>query len=497
MSAYSQYLEKRSKIAAYQLALATLHWDGATIAPKAGAHYRAQKMGILSGEMFSIITDEATITTLEHALKENLTFTQRREIELSLKQVKDIVNVPKQTYIDFVTLTNEAEHIWEIAKAKSDYGLFKPYLEKLIAMSKVIVSYRESALPVYEQLLGDFEEGMGIADYDAFFNEIKEKLVPFIAKIINLATPAPAFLSAYVSEEAQKQVISYLATVFNYSLETGAIAKSVHPFSSHFSANDNRVTVRYLTHQMTSSIFAFIHEVGHATYNGQVNPEFEGLTLANSMTFGLHESQSRLFENLIGKTKAFWEPHYEHIQSLVPALNNVTLDEFIFGINFVERSYIRVEADELTYPLHVLLRYELEKALFEGSLHVDDLPQAWNEKMKEYLNLQVTSDDHGVLQDTHWSGAAFGYFPTYALGSAYGAMFFETLQASIDVEKALLENNFIIIKEYLKENIHTYGGLYNGKALINKVCSKPFSADAYVDGLIKKYSKLYNLTDIT
>lgn len=497
MSAYSQYLEIRSKIAAYQLALATLHWDGATIAPKAGAHYRAQKMGILSGEMFSIITDETTITTLENALKEDLSFVQRREIEQSLKQVKDIMNVPKQTYIEFVTLTNEAEHIWETAKAQNDYNLFKPYLEKLIEMSKVIVSYRDSSLPVYEQLLDDFEEGMRIKDYDAFFSEIKDRLVPFIARIINLSTPAPAFLSAFVSEEEQQKVVAYLAPVFNYSLDTGAIAKSVHPFSSHFSANDNRVTVRYLTDKMTSSIFAFIHEVGHATYNGQVNPEFEGLTLSNSMTFGLHESQSRLFENLIGKTKAFWEPHYAHIQTLVQALRNVSLDEFIFGINFVEHSFIRVEADELTYPLHVLLRYELEKALFEGTLSVEELPQAWNKKMKDYLNLEVTRDDLGVLQDTHWSGAAFGYFPTYALGSAYGAMFFETLNAMLDVEEALLANNFHIIKEWLKDNIHTYGGLYSGKDLINKVCSKPFNASAYVDGLIRKYSKLYNLTDIT
>lgn len=493
MSAYEQYLEKRSKIAAYRLALATLHWDGATIAPKAGASYRAQKMGVLSGEMFSILTDDSTLSCLKESLKESLNDAQRKEVTQSLKDILNIVNVPKQTYIDFVTLTNEAEHVWEIAKSKSDYDMFKPYLSQLIEMSKTLISYRDSSLPVYEQLLDEFEEGMRIADYDAFFDEIREKLVPFIAKVLDTNTSAPAFLSAYVSEEEQRKLIDYLAPVFDYSLETGAIATSVHPFSSHFSAHDNRVTVRYLTRQMTSSIFAFIHEVGHATYNGQVNPEFEGLTLSQSMTYGLHESQSRLFENLIGKTKAFWEPHYAYVQSIIGALKDVSLDEFIFGINYVEQSFIRVEADELTYPLHVMLRYELEKALFDGSLHVNDLPTAWNAKMKSYLNLDVTSDDQGVLQDTHWSGAAFGYFPTYALGSAYGAMFYEALNKDIDVEKALKENNFKIIKSWLKDNIHQYGGLYNGKELIEKVCSKPFSATSYVDGLITKYSKLYSL----
>jgi carboxypeptidase Taq len=493
MKNYEQYLQLRSKIAAYQLALATLHWDGATIAPKAGASYRAQKMGVLSGEMFSIMTDPSFIQILNDALEESLNDVQRKEIKQSLKNVLDIVNVPKETYIEFVTLQSEAEHIWEVAKSKNDYQMFKPYLSKLIEMSKIIVSFRDSKLDPYEQLLDDFEENMRSSDYDAFFNEVREKLVPFIQKVLNSEKPAPAFLSAYVSEDEQKKLIDYLAPVFDYSLDTGAIAKSVHPFSSHFSAHDNRVTVRYLTNQMTSSVFAFIHEVGHATYNGQVNSEFEGLTIAQSMTYGLHESQSRLFENLVGKSYAFWKPHYENVQNIVSVLKNVTLDEFIFGINYVEQSFIRVEADELTYPLHIMLRYELEKALFDGTLSVDDLPQVWNEKFKAYLNLDVLSDDHGVLQDVHWSGAAFGYFPTYALGSAYGAMFFEAMGHDIDVEAMLLNNDFKSIKTWLKENIHQYGGLYNGKELIEKVCKKPFSAHAYVEGLITKYSKLFQL----
>jgi carboxypeptidase Taq len=493
MSAYEQYTQIRSKIAAYQLALATLHWDGATIAPKAGASYRAQKVGVLSGEMFSIMTDPSTIQILKDALEESLDDVQHKEIKQSLKNVLDIVNVPKETYVEFVTLQSEAEHIWEVAKSKNDYEMFKPYLSKLIDMTKVIVSFRDSKLDPYEQLLDDFEESMRSTDYDAFFSEIRDKLVPFIQKVLHAQKPAPAFISAYVSEEEQKKLIDYLAPVFDYSLETGAIAKSVHPFSSHFSAHDNRVTVRYLTNQMTSSIFAFIHEVGHATYNGQVNPEFEGLTISQSMTYGLHESQSRLFENLVGKSYAFWKPHYENVQKIVSVLKDVTLDEFVFGINYVEQSFIRVEADELTYPLHIMLRYELEKALFDGSLSVDDLPKVWNEKFKAYLDLDVPSDDHGVLQDVHWSGAAFGYFPTYALGSAYGAMFFEAMSQELDVENLLLNNDFKSIKAWLKENVHQYGGLYTGKELIEKVCKKPFSAKAYVEGLISKYSKLYQL----
>jgi len=493
MSAYEQYLSLRSKIAAYQLALATLHWDGATIAPKSGASYRAQKMGVLSGEMFSIMTDENTIALLKESLNETLDEVQLKEVKQSLKNILDIVNVPKETYIEFVSLQSEAEHIWEKAKANNDYEMFKPYLKKLIEMTKLLVSYRDSTLTTYEQLLDDFEEGMRISDYDAFFNEVKEKLVPFIQTVLNTNKPAPAFLSAYVSEDEQRKLIDYLAPVLEYSLETGAIAKSIHPFSSHFSAFDNRVTVRYLTNQMTSSIFAFIHEVGHATYNGQVNPKFEGLTVAQSMTYGLHESQSRLLENLIGKTKAFWQPHYEHVKTIVSALKDVTLDEFIFGINYVEQSFIRVEADELTYPLHVMLRYELEKALFEDTLSVDDLPNEWNKKFKDYLNLDVTSHDHGVLQDVHWSGAAFGYFPTYALGSAYGAMFFDAMSKELPVNDLLLDNNFKVIKAWLKENIHQYGGLYNGKDLVLKVCKEPFTAQSYVDGLIKKYSALYQL----
>lgn len=490
-----KYQQKQELLAAYQLALTTMHWDQATIAPKNGSSYANKMAGMLAGESFSLFTDPAyreLIVTLLDDL--SLSFDLKVEMQQQLKIIDQIKDVPKAEYIEYQQLCRDAEVIWEKAKDQNDFQLFKPTLQKLIDQTKKMVSYRNSDLDVYSSLIDDFETGITIAQYDAFFENVKAQLVPFIKKIQQTNTAKPELLSIEVAIEKQQQVIDLLKVALCVDDQSSYHATSAHPFSSSFSILDNRVTVKYHPKMFLSSIFAYIHEVGHATYNGQVDIKYDGRSIANSMTYGMHESQSRLYENNLGRNQCFWEPLYPKMQEIIEPLQSYTLEEFILAINFVENSLIRIEADELTYPLHIIIRYEIEKELFNGSLTVDQLPQVWNQKMKEYLDIDVPNDALGVLQDIHWSSGAFGYFPTYAYGSALACRFEATMKDQIDVYHALANNNFKIIKDWLKINIHQHGGLYTPNQLCQMITNQPFNAQYYIDYLINKYSKLYGLT---
>ncbi len=489
-----KYHEIQERTAAYEIALNTLYWDQLTIAPKKGQPYRNKMMGILSGELFEITTSPDTIQIVEKVANDD-TVDEITKIEAKqlLKELNNIRFIPKAEYVEYIQLLGDSEMTWEEAKKTNDWELFKPFLKKIIDTKMRIVSYRPSDLPVYEQLLDDFEPGLNIQAYDEFFNQVREKLVPLIKKINDKQIKTPELLSLKVSEEKQRKVVELLKEALNYSNETGYVATSVHPFSSGFSAFDNRVTVAYHEDMFTSSIFSFIHEVGHATYNGQVDPAFEGRYIRSSMSYGMHESQSRMYENMLGRSKSFWEPLYPKMVEIVDELKPFSLEDFIFAINYVSNSLIRTEADEVTYPLHVLVRYEIEKALFNNELDVADLPEIWNKKMQEYL--QVTPDSYrtGILQDVHWSGGSFGYFPTYALGSAYSAQWYHQMSKSVNIDQALKNGKFQLINDYLKTQIHKYGGLYTAPELFEKVCEKPFDPTYYIDYLVKKYTQLFDL----
>ena len=488
------YHETRKKIAAYQLALNTLNWDASTVAPKAGADYRNQMGAILAGEYFSIITSETYMNLIE-ALSKNteLDDVTAREIHQIQEDIEKSRYIPKDLYIAFSQLTRDGETLWEKAKDAKDYGVFKEMLGRLVQTTQAVISTRHSTLSVYEQLLLDFEPGFPIQAYDEFFTLLREKLVPLIHQINALKLEEPTWLSAEVPIQVQREVVQRLAQLMDYNSQTGLISESAHPFSSGFSALDNRVTVKYHATAFTSSIFALIHEIGHATYNGQVDPKWDGHHVRNSMSYGMHESQSRFFENMLGRTAEFWMPLYPFMQANIPALKDVSLDAFMRGINHVQRSLIRIEADELTYPLHIMIRYEIEKGLFDGSLTVENLDEVWADKYEAYLGVRPQHASEGVLQDIHWSGAAFGYFPTYALGSAYAAQWMKAMRQEMDVELVLKEGRFKDVKAWLKEKIHQYGGLYSAQELLLSVTHEKFNPQYYVDYLKDKVTKLYHL----
>ncbi len=491
--ALKQYEETRQKIAAYRLALNTTAWDNATVAPKKGAAYRNQMMAILAGELFSIETDKSYLDLIESLSQMDLDDDFKREInQIKLEQDKSKY-IPKEVYVEYSQLLHDGETLWEEAKDKKDYELFKPILKQLIEMTKKVVSYRKDDRSVYDQLLDDFEPDFNVEKYDVFFEKVKADLVPLIHQINNLNTQRFAWLDEKVSVDVQRKLVNKLAEFLNFSKETGLISESAHPFSEGFSAYDNRVTVKYHEDNFTSSLFALIHEVGHATYNGQVDEKYNGHHVANSMSFGMHESQSRLFENMLGRSKAFWTSLYPFFKEEVSCLKNVGLEEFIFGVNFVESSLIRIEADELTYPLHILIRYEIEKELFNGTLEVEGLDKVWADKYEAYLGIRPQNVAEGVLQDIHWSGGAFGYFPTYALGSAYSAQWMHQMRKELEVDAYLEKGSTSEILAWLKSKIHQTGGLYKAEELLLEVTGESFNPQYYVDYLVNKFKTQYKL----
>ncbi len=491
----TQLREYQSLMNAYKLALTTMNYDAYTIAPKDGAGYRNQMFSILYRKMLELTTDPKYIDIIQQLAREkDNTPELKRELELALRDYQKYKNVPPELIQAFSKLTNDANDVWEAAKNNNDYASFEPYLKDILELSKKMYRYREGCEDLYDCYLDDFEPKLTQVSFGQFADLIEEKLVPLVKAIHQLQLKRPAFLSRKVSIDKQKQIIELLKDYLDFSDNFSYVSISAHPFSSTFSINDTRITTAFDENDWTDSMFSLIHEIGHSTYNHQVNLNYEGTLLADSMSMGMHESQSRLLENNLGRTKAFWTTLYPKLEELLPeVLHDVSLDDFIYGINFSRISLIRTQADELTYPLHILIRYRLEQEMIKHD-QLDDLNLLWANSYEKFLGIRPENDSLGILQDVHWSGGAFGYFPTYALGSAIACQLMAQMKKDIDVETLLKTNQFKVIKAWLKENVHHYGALYDTDQWLEKITNEPFNPNYYIDYLIDKYSKLYRIT---
>ncbi len=489
-----KYEEWVLKMSAYQMALAIIGVDKQTVAPKAGNEYRDLRTSILSGEAFSIQTDPEMKDVLEALLKEDIDGDTRRAVELYYKEMMNIMSIPKDFFVEHSNLVNESYNAWLEAKTKDDYSIFAPYLTKVIEDSKKIYSYRNSTESLYNQMLDDFEPGMNEEKYDQFFNKVKERLVPLIQKVVNAKQVETDFLYQNYPVEDQKAFSKELLKYLHFDEEWGYQNETEHPFTSWTCENDCRTTTKYLPNNLPSAILSTVHEVGHATYEHDIDPKYDGMILSNGVSSGMHESQSRLFENYLGRTVSFWKANYPTLLKYFPKqLEGISVEKYVDAINASTPSLIRTEADELTYPMHILIRYEIEKGLFNGTIPVEKLNETWNKMYKEYLGVDVPNDRDGILQDVHWSDGSFGYFPTYALGSAFSAQFMKAMRKDIDVDKLLENNQFDEIIAWLKERIHQYGCRYTADEIMLKATGEPFNPDYYLDYLEEKYTKLYNL----
>jgi len=486
------YLETRKRLKSYDYFTWLASWDAETEAPKGSIEYRSKQLEVMANEMYAIQSNPSYVEAIEklYETADTLDSDLGIEIKKKYKELRMIKKVPKEEYIAYQVLMSKSVHVWADAKNNNDFKMYAPTLKEIVLYQRNLVKYLETdALKGYDILLDMYEEGFGQKEYDAFFNVLSSELVDFVKdKTKQPSAIHPDLLKGPFSKEKQKAFSQYLLDVFSYDRQHGLLKTSEHPFTSGVSSVDTRITTRYLDDQLLSSVFSTIHEMGHGLYEMQVDRQYDDTYLNGGTSLGIHESQSRMYENMIGRSKAFWDVHFEKLQDIFkPQLDNVTLDDFMTYVNHAERSFIRVEADELTYALHIMLRYDLEKSLIDGTLEVDDLPRVWNQKMQAYLGITPPNDTLGVLQDIHWSFGAFGYFPTYALGSAYAAQIYDAMAKDLDIESLIRNNNIKAINEWTKGHIHRFGGSKTPKEIMETATNAPFDPRYYVKYLKNKY----------
>ncbi|MCR4950768.1 MAG: carboxypeptidase M32 [Solobacterium sp.] len=480
---------------AYSMALSIIGIDKLTVAPPGGSAYRDERTAFLAGELFSIQTEPEIFAILaEMKDDEDLDGDTRRAAYLYWKHIRDISCIPKDEFVAADVLMNKSYDAWLKAKNEKDYSIFEPYLKQVIDIRKKFYSYRNSDTDLYDQMLDDFEPGMNREKYDAFFAALRERLVPLIRRITEAEQIDDAFMYQNYDPSTQKKFTDHLLAYLHFDSEWGYQNETEHPFTSWTCENDCRTTTKYLADNLSSAMFSTIHEVGHATYEHDISPAYDGMILSEGVSSGMHESQSRLFENYLGRTEAFWTTLYPVLQEHFPEqLKDVSMEKFISAMNVSVPSLVRTEADELTYPLHIMVRYEIEKGLFDGTIAPEDLEETWNRKYKEYLGVDVPDASKGILQDVHWSDGSFGYFPTYALGSAFAAQFMHAMRKDMDVDAALREGRFDLCVSWLKDHIHKYGCRYDAEEILRMATGEGFNVNYYLDYLEEKYSALYHL----
>lgn len=491
------YIDYRSKMQALGYASYIISWDSETEAPVGCLEERSKQVGILSEMSYKLERSDEyieTVKTLFEHLNE-LDGVLKVEIKKVHKNLMESLKIPMEELVEYSILISKAQSIWADAKVNNDYNKFAPTLDEIIKFNKRYVKYLETEkLSGYNVLLDMYEEGMTKESYDKFFSLLKEEIVPLVHKINDLPKVECSFKDQLFDINKQKEFANYLMDVMCFDKSRGLMKESEHPFTSGYGTSDVRITNHYYEDLLISSIFSCIHELGHATYEQQCDPLLDSTLVGGGTSMAMHESQSRFYENIVGRSYEFWIRHYPKLKSIFSdELKDVTLDEFYKHINNVECSLIRTEADELTYPLHIMVRYEIEKLIIESDIDVYELPKLWNKLYKEYLEIDVPNDKQGILQDVHWAGGSFGYFPTYALGSAYGAQLLDAMKKDLDFEKVIGEENLKAINEWLKNKIHIYGATKTPDELMNIATGKSFDASYFVEYLKNKFSKLYNL----
>ncbi len=493
MQAFREYVQNIDYIGSAQ---AVLYWDTRVGIPKKGLPQRGELLGYLAGEQYKLQTapavkkflDEFSSQPAQDDVTAGMIRTVRREYERSMK-------IPEKEYREYTVATSAAEAAWEEARAKSDFSIFKPHLEKLIDFNKRFIGYWGYTEHPYDALLHHFEPGFTVKVIDEAFSKLRDTIVSLLDRIkAGSMNPDDRFLKKRFPAAEQEAFGRHVLQIMGYDFEAGRLDVSAHPFTITMHPGDVRITTRYLENEFRSALFASVHEGGHAIYEQDIPETLYGTMLCTGASMGIHESQSRFYENLIGRGRAFWACFLPEAKRRFKQFDGVSLEDFYRGVNTVTPSLIRVEADELTYSLHVIIRYEIEKRIFGEGIAVDELPALWNQKYKEYLGVEPANDAEGILQDMHWSGGSFGYFPSYALGNLYGAQFMHALKKDMpDLDARIASGDFASLHNWLKDNIHVHGAVYEPADLLMRVTGEPLNAQYFIDYLNAKYTDLYKL----
>ena len=493
--ALEQLATLQKKLYAYNSATSALYLDGVTVAPRDTAEGRGIALGILAGEQHKVFSapevGELLAFLAEH--KDELTAHQNRQVELLTRNYRQLTRIPAEEYMEYAVLTNEAGDVWHRAKEENNFALFCPLLEKIIAFNIKFAGYYDSTKAPYDALLNEYERGLTTEYLDTFFAAIRERVVPVIHAIGKVEQIDDSFVHLRYPIETQRKFSDYLMEVLQLDRAHCTIGETEHPFTLGFNCKDVRITTNYTEDNLVDSMYSVIHEGGHAKYELGIGQELQYTALSSASSMGIHESQSRFYENIVGRSRAFIEAIFPKMQEFFPEqLKNVTAEQMYRAVNKAQPSLIRTEADELTYCLHVAVRYEIEKQLIGGTLAVKDIPAEWNRLYKEYLGVDVPDDTHGCLQDSHWSGGMIGYFPSYALGSAYAAQMCKNMEQALDVQGDMRKGDLTAISAWLQEKIHKHGSVYEPAQIIENACGA-FDPTIYTTYLTEKFSELYNI----
>ena len=504
MSSYKKLLEKTENNVTLSSAAAILHWDMETMMPPKGIKMRSLQLAMLSRIGHKMSTDPEIGRLLEETMKHpeygSLDLIHKRNLYLIKKSYDEQTKLPEELVVEISKQQAITIDTWKKAKAAKDFNKFNPELEKLFNLKRqaaeILMKVKETATP-YDALVDIFEPKMTSEAISRVFKELRTGLVSIIRKCeASTKQPDTTILERQVSIETQKKIGKLLAEFIGYDVTSstsgGRIDETEHPFTTGY-YNDVRITTHYYPRRFASSLFSILHEGGHAIYEQNLKKEWMFQPVGDACSMGFHESQSRFVENIIGRSREFWTYFLPKLKTLTgDALSDVGLDDFVHAVNHVKPSKIRVEADEVTYGLHVIIRFNLERDLFADKIAMDELPQVWNESYSKYLGVDIEDASEGVMQDTHWASGLYGYFPSYALGNIYSGQLLACMEKDVqDWRTQISEGNFTNVKQWLNKNVHSHGNLYSPPDLIKRIAGKPLTVAPFIDYLHEKYSRLY------
>lgn len=498
-----QLKEILGEVSDLQTSASVLSWDQQAYMPPGGSEARGHQLGTLAKLAQIKFTSEEVGRLLEDVKAElggekglmDLDSDEAALVRVTARDYDKARRVPPDFVVEQAQVTTRAYEAWMEARSKSDFSIFRPHLEKVLELVKEYIRFFPPADHPYDTLLDNFEPGMKTSEVQEIFKALRPRQVALLQAIASKKQVDASMLHGVYDDKKMEKFGADIATRFGFDWTRGRQDRAPHPFQTTFSVDDVRITTRFEKEHPTAMLFSTMHETGHALYEMGVKQKYERTPLMGGASLAMHESQSRLWENMVGRSMSFWKHFYPAFKKLFPArLDGVGLKSFYRAINRVQPSFIRVNADEATYNMHVMLRLELEIAMVEGAVQVGDLPTIWNDKMQDYLGIRPAADSQGVLQDVHWSGGALGYFSTYALGNLVSAQLWDKIQADLpELDREISKGRFDSLLEWLRRNLHNYGRKYEPQVLMKKITGARINPDAYVRYLTDKYSEIYNL----
>jgi carboxypeptidase Taq len=493
---YSQYKTTLQKIADIKYASAVLQWDQETYLPKDGNDARARQIATLNELAHERFTDDKLGALLnELANQENLSDKEKRNVQLSLEDFNKNKKLPSTFVRQMSEAVNKSFHAWIQARKENNFAVFENPLQEIIDLKKQEASLLGYEIHPYDALMNDYDKGLTTTIVDKLFEDLRPQLSELLEKIAAKPPIDNSFLHQHFNKTAQWDVGIEILKRMHFNFDAGRQDISEHPFTTNFCSQDVRITTRIDENDFSNMLWSCIHEGGHALYEQGLPAEEYGLPLGEYCSLSIHESQSRLWENCIGRGLSFWRYNYPLLQEKFPTqFKNISVEQFYKGINKVQPSLIRTEADELTYHFHVIIRYEIEKLLIGGTMLAKDIPSYWNELYKKYLGVTVPDDVRGCLQDVHWSHGSFGYFATYSIGSLYAAQFYDAIhQINTNLENDITNGNTSEIKSWLEKNIYAKGRYDNSEKLCTFAANKPLNCNYFLNYAINKFGQIYNL----